>query len=374
MLHSSRLLLLPILLLSGATIASAAPAPKEDASSLLFPGGVADPVANIAYVTNTAGGIDAISLDKGELLWDTKDGARPLAVIGKKLAVQVPVAGKANEVRIVLLDTAAKGKKLSESDPVTFPDWVSIGGGYGRSFTSSGRIQKGGLFLKWEARAWYAGGARPTPEIERQARKNETRVAKVSLESGKVEMLPADKAPAEPQLPKELEKVVSQQYWTGSDWLKKPLIAGKVAAALVVTNLGGGKSRMSLKRWNLASGKEEETVKLMEGKELWPQVSEDGHYLFVHQALVKEQLPPGDYAWWVFDLETGKEVAKLPYDGPLSNAIVLGQRLYYMASGPRKFAPGPSVQPRSIKAVDLKTGKLTWERPIEGVKILPPLP
>src|SRR5215472_9076676 len=108
MLPSSRLLLLPIMLL-GATIASAAPAPKEDASSLLFPGGIADPVANIAFVTNTAGGIDAIDLNKGELLWDTKDAARPLAVVGKKLAVQVPIAGKANEVRIFLLDSAAKG-------------------------------------------------------------------------------------------------------------------------------------------------------------------------------------------------------------------------------------------------------------------------
>jgi hypothetical protein len=355
--------------------ARGAPVPKDDTPpSVPFPGGVADPAAKTAYVVNTAGGIDAIDLDKGATLWDTKDPARPVAVAAKKLVAQVPVAGKANVVRLVVLDTAAKGKKLSESDPITFPDWVSVGGGYGRSFTSSGRAHDGALLLTWEARAWYAGGARPTPEIEKAARKHETGVAKVNLESGKVEMLPADKAPPGPKLPKDLEKVSSQQYWTGSDWQTKPLVAGQVLAALEVKDQGSGKAAMSLKRWNLATGKEEEPVKLLEGKSLWPQVSADGRYLFVHQALVKEQLPEGDYAWWVFDLETGKQAAKLPYEGPLAEPVVLASRLYYLVSGPRKFGPGPMVQPRSVKAVDLKTGKVAWEHAIEGVKVLPPLP
>lgn len=365
-------LLAAALLLSAA---HAAPVPKDDTPPFVpFPGGIADPAAKTAYVVNTAGGIDAIDLDKGETLWDTKDPAKPLAVAGKKLIVQVAVAGKANAVRLVVLDTAAKGKKLSESDPVSFPDWVSIGGGYGRSFTSSARVEDGALLLTWDARAWYAGGAPPPPEVEKAARKHETGVAKVSLESGKVEMLAADKAPAGPKLPKELEKVASRQYWTGSDWQTKPLIAGKVVSALDVKDQGGDKAVMSLKRWDLATGKEEETVKLLEGKSLWPQVSGDGRHVFVHQALVKEQLPAGDYAWWVFDLETGKEVAKLPYEGALAEPVVIGSRLYYLVSGPRKIGPMPMVQPRSVKAVDLKTGKVAWEHAIEGVKILLPLP
>jgi hypothetical protein len=376
MSHSSRLAWLPALvLLAVFSAASAAPAPKDDApSSVPFPVGIADAAAKVAYVTNTAGGIDAIDLEKGDLLWDTKDPAKPVAVAGKKLVVQVPVAGKANAVKLVILDTAAKGKKLGESDAVTFPDWVSVGGDYGHSFTSRGRVQDGALLLSWDARAWYAGGARPTREIEERARKHDAGVAKVNLESGKVEMLPAEKAPADTPLPKELAKVISQQYWTGSDWQKKPIVAGKVAAALDLKNLGGDKAVLSLKRWDLASGKEEETVHLLEGRALWPQLAGDGRHLFVHQALVKEQLPAGDYAWWVFDLETGKQVAKLPYDGQLTDGVVLGSRLYYLASGPRKFAPGPTVQPRSVKAVDLKTGKLAWERPVQGVQILPPPP
>jgi hypothetical protein len=364
----------PLVVLLFLSSAHAAPAPEDKGSSSVpFPGGVADPGKKVAYVVNKAGGIDAIELDKGDLLWETKDPARPIALSGKKLLTQVPVTDKGNAVRIVALDTAEKGKKISESDPITFPDWVSISGGYGRSFTSSGRVQDGDLLLNWEARAWYAGGARPTPEIEERARKNEKGIGRINLESGKVEMLPADKAPAEPKLPKEVEKVTSQQYWTGADWQTKPLVAGKIVAALEVKDLGGGKALLSLNRWDL-SGKRYETATLLEGKSLWPQITADGRHLLVHQALVKEQLPEGDYAWWVFDLETGKQVAKLPYDSALMNPIVLGSRLYYVVSGPRKFAPGPSVQPQSVKAVDLKTGKVAWEHPIEGVKLLPPLP
>jgi outer membrane protein assembly factor BamB len=359
------------------SVAQAAPVPKDEApQSVPFPGGVADTSAKVAYVVNTSGGIDALDLDKGDLLWDTKDPAKPLAVAGKKLVAQVPVKDKANAIKVVVLDTAAKGKKVSESDAITFPDWVSVGGGYGRSFASRGTVLDGDLLLSWEARSWYAGGARPTPEREKAERRQESGVAKVSLEKGKVEMLAADKAPAGagPKVPKDLENVASQQYWTGSDWQTKALVAGTKLAALEVTDAGGGKSVMTLKRWDLTGGKEDEPVKLLEGKSLWPQVSSDGRYLFVHQAVPKEQLAEGDYAWWVFDLETGKQVAKLPYDGALAEPVVVGPRLYYMASGQRKLGPGPMVQPRSVKAVDLKTGKVAWEHDIEGVKILPPLP
>jgi hypothetical protein len=360
---------LAALLLCSAAVA--APAPKEGPPSVPFPAGIADPADKVAYVTNAAGGIDAVGLDKGDLLWDAKWPARPLAVVGKRLFAQVPVEGRANVVKILTLDTSAKGKKVRESDAVAFPEWVSVGGGYDRSFASSGRVRDGSLLLTWEARAWYAGGARPSPEVEKRARKLESGVAKVNLDSGKVEMLSADKAPAGPALPKELAKVVSHQYWTGSDWQKKPIVAGKVVAALEATDLGGGKSALTLKRWDLATGKEEESVKLLEGKALWPQVSADGRHLFVHQALVKEQLPKGDYAWWVFDLESGKQVAKLPYEGQLTDAVVLGSRVYYLSYVPRKIGPGATVEPRSVKAVDLATGKQAWERPVEGVKVFP---
>src|SRR5262249_2234244 len=142
------------------TAVHAAPAPDGESSpttSVPIPLGVADPAGKTGFVANDKGGIDVINLENGELLWDTKDANKPLAVVGKKLLAQAAVMGKANQVRVVVLNVGEKGKKVLESDPVTFPDWVSVGLTHGRSFTSSGKVVKGDLYLKWEARAWYAG-------------------------------------------------------------------------------------------------------------------------------------------------------------------------------------------------------------------------
>src|SRR5262249_38761729 len=232
----------------------AAPAPDGEASpttSVPIPLGVADLAGKTGFVANDKGGIDVINLENGELLWDTKDANKPLAVVGKKLIAQAPVMGKANQVRVLAVDVTEKGKKVLESDPRAFRDWVSVGLTHGRSFQSSGRVHKGDLLLKWEAHAFYAGGARPTEEIIRAAKKDATGVARIDLEKGKVEMLAPDKVPAQEtvKLPKELEKVTSQQYWTGSDWKTALFVNGKVASALAVEQQGD-KQRMSLKRWD----------------------------------------------------------------------------------------------------------------------------
>ena len=354
--------------------APAAPVPPADPapSFVSIPGGIVDPGNKVVYVTGESGNIEALNLEDGKLLWDSKDATKPLAVAGKKLIAQAPEKGKANAVRVVVLDGAEKGKKVLESDAVTFPDWVATGLAHGRSFASSAVLERNDLLLKWDARAWYAGGARPTPEIEKAARKEAHGVARVNLESGKVEMLADDKLPAEAtKLPKALENEKSRQYWTGSDWKTTPIATGGGFAALVQEDKGGP---LSLKRWD-AAGKPLETVELMKGKELWPMVSADGRHLLVHQALVKEQLPEGDYAWWVFSLETGKQVAKLPYEGNNGMAVV-GDRAFMVVAGQRKGPPRPGMweQPRTLKVFDIKSGKLAWEHAAEPHKMLPPLP
>jgi hypothetical protein len=174
-------------------------------------------------------------------------------------------------------------------------------------------------------------------------------------------------------LPESLAKTLSHQYWTGSDWKTELFVVGKTVSALTVKE-AGGLGAMALKRWDLDTGKPLETVELLRGKALWPQLSIDGGYLFVHQGVVKEQLPPGDYAWWVFSLETGKQVGKFPFESVLNNVVVYGSRAYHLVDGKVKFQPGPTVQPRSLRAIDLMSGKILWERPVEGQKVLPPLP
>ncbi len=339
-----------------------------------LPIGVADAEGKVGYVPGAKGGVEAINLETGEVLWTTKDNAKPLALSGKLLAAQVAVPGKANSIRIAVLDRNEKGKQVKLSDPVEFPDWVSVDVTYGRSFSSQAHIEKGELLLKWKANAFYAGGAPPPPQVIEAAKKQASGIARVNLETGKVTMQPPDKAPTEPKvkLPESLAKLTSQQYWTGSDWKTDLFVVGNTVSALAVKDVGGGVREMTLKRWDLKTGEPLKSVELLRGKELWPQVSQDGRFVFVHQALVKEQLPPGDYAWWVFSLESGKQLGKFPYEGNLANLTVLGPRAYYLA-GDTKIGL-KQLQPRFLRAVDLKNGKMIWEHEVEGQKVLLPLP
>lgn len=352
----------------------AAHAQGDSVKPALLPIGVTDADHKVGYVQGAKGGVEALNLENGDVLWTTKESGTPLVAFGKLLVVQRPVAGKANCVRIAVLDTSEKGKEMQLSDEVVFPEWVSVGVEYGRTFSSQARILKGTLLLKWKANAFYAGGARPTPEIEEAARKEASGVAQVDLKSGKVAMLDLAKAPAEDKvkLPAELAKIASQQYWTGSDWKTEPFVVGKTVSALSLKEEGGNKATLSLKRWSLETGKPLETVELLRGKSLWPQVSLEGSHVFVHQAIPKEQLPAGDYAWWVFSLESGKQIAKFPHQS-LNQVAVYGKQAYHLV-GSDRIGPGREVQPRSLRAIDLATGKMAWERPVEGVRVLLPRP
>jgi hypothetical protein len=151
-----------------------------------------------------------------------------------------------------------------------------------------------------------------------------------------------------------------------------PVIVGDKVMSLAVEP-AGQEQKLVRKAWDLASGKELEPATLLQGKSLFTMPGGDGKHVAVHQGVVKESLPPGDYAWWVFDLESGKEVAKFPYEEQTTGISVVGPRAYYVVQTqkPGGFA---GVITRTLKAVDLKSGKVVWDRGVESTKIIPPPP
>jgi hypothetical protein len=166
---------------------------KKFTPATLMPGaGVADPAAKVGFFPNTTGGIDALDLANGKLLWTSKDAHRPLLASADRLFAQKNL-DKPNQIRVVILDSTREGKRVLESETITLPDWVSVTVAYGRSYRSNARLDMNVLFLSWEARAFYAGGARPTPEIEKAARKEASGVLRIDLTTGKFEQLDKDK-------------------------------------------------------------------------------------------------------------------------------------------------------------------------------------
>jgi hypothetical protein len=340
----------------------------------VFPGGIIDRQAGVVYVQDVSGAIEAVDLATGKVQWRTDSFAQPLALLPDRLLVQAPVKGKGNVVYLVQLDIADKGKQLRISDPITFPDWVNTGTAHGRSFQSLLSGTKGGaVLLSWEARAWYAGGARPTPEIEKAARKEAHGIAEVDLKTGKVTMRDGEKVPMPDEvLPKNVEKLESAQYWTGSSWQKKPFLSGPKVVSFSRTKQGPDDVLM-LETWDRLSGKPDLPVELMRGKELWLHLGADKRHLFVHQALVPEKLPKGDYAWWVFDVTNGQPTAKIPFEPGVQSIAVVGKTVYYVTEQ-TKLGPKGGQRTRLLKAVNAASGQEVWQLAIYAPPVLPPLP
>lgn len=176
--------------------------------------GVPDPLGKTGFFPNTIGGIDALDLATGKVLWSSKEANRPLFATDIRLFAQ-------RGATIHVLHTAENGKPVLEAKPLGFPAWVSVDVAYGRSFRSSVRVEGKTMWLSWEARAFYAGGAPPPPKLEKAARKEAAGVVRVDLDTGKVESLDAENIAA--------GEVLSNAAGRGQPqgWYVNPSVAGR---------------------------------------------------------------------------------------------------------------------------------------------------
>ena len=348
-------------------------ADAELAQPVFLPRGVADPGGRTGYVTNAAGGIDALDLLTGEQLWSTAVGSRPLALVGNRLAAQRPRQEKTNALEIVVLDVTQQGTLVLISDPVVFPEWVSVAPATEESFTYRIFIDDHHLLLDWHARGRYQGGAAPPPQILAQATQDATGTARIHLETGQVEMLPHTPHAAA-HLPEGLQHVTSRPYLAGSSWQTEAWIASKKLSAFV-SKESEGREALYLMTWDVSTGQAHEPILLVTGKALVPYVTPEGRYLFIHPEVPPAPQPAENQAWWVFSAETGQPLATLSYEPGAQEACVVGARVYYLVEGPSPpLASGGAVLPRTLKARELASDQVLWERPLQGRRVSKPPP
>jgi hypothetical protein len=160
----------------------------------ILPGkGIADPFDKTGFFPNTSGGIDALNLATGKVLWSSQKANVPLLTTPKYLFA---LKGNGNQLRVIKLDTEKQGKLLFESLPIPLPTWASVETVYRRSFRSSVRSNSNGLFLIWEAKAFYEGGIQPPPGVIEKERKEKTGVERIDSNTGKIESLDIKKIAA----------------------------------------------------------------------------------------------------------------------------------------------------------------------------------
>ena len=341
----------------GLTAAAAAAGP-------LLPCGVADPGGRTGFLANAHGGVDAVDLATGDLLWDV-DGAKwPALAEDDRLYAWAPVHG--NGLRVAAFDRMQGGRRLLESEDVVFPDWVSVEEAPGRSFAVRWRLERGRLVLDWEARAWFSG-PHATPQAEADARRHAEGQARIDLETGKVETAPAVSPAAPPPRPKELEKAVVR--WQGA--------TGDSQAALVLEEADG---RQKLSLWLWDADKVAPPKELLAGKRLLALPTIDERLLCLRDASPSpdQGAAPDDrarYGWSLFFADSGDRLAQAPYEPGTEGVAVVGQRAFFLVAGQLQGPIDRSfVRPRRLRAFDLRTGKSLWERPVEGKLCSPPAP
>ncbi len=370
--HCGRLGSLLLLGALTAGTASSAPAPvtapvSSPVPPIQLPAGIANAAGNTGFFAAVSG-IDAIDLATGSMLWQTHEAQRPLLVDGDHLLAQAGV--KRNRLRILRLDLTRKGECDLESDPVVFPAWVVTGEAPGHSFSAHWRIDKHQLVLQWEASAWYAGKSKPTPEQETAARKHAAGIARIDLRSGQVEMTPAAPAvvPPPPPLPEQLEKkAVRWQRLIGTHW---KVLALEEAA---------GRQRLVLHTWDRQSEKCLGEKELLRGTRLLTRVTLDDDVLCLRESSPspdeRGSLMPRKTSgwWWLFSAHTGERIGRVPDEPGMHALAVHGKRVFYLLPGTlRGSLAEPSIQPRTLKVLDLSSGKKLWERPVAGKWIAPP--
>ena len=182
----------------------------------------------------------------------------------------------------------------------------------------------------------------------------------MDLRNGRLETFPA-RLPEEAVPAADLSRrVVRWQGTVGTDF-----------KALILEEYVSGQ-KLVLHSWG-PGGKEGPARELLSGSRLVARSTLDGHHLCLRDAGPSGGPRPADEAsrdWSVVTTAAGEQAGRLPYHPGTQSVSVLGRRAYCsVAGGVRVPLDGTAIQPRTLRAVDLTSGKTVWERPLAGVTV-----
>jgi hypothetical protein len=330
-----------------------------------LPGGLADPAGRTGYLANPHGGIDAIDLKNGELLWTTTEAEKPLFLQGSRLVAQAGT--KRNRIRILVFDAAQQGQCVLESDPVVLPPWVVAGEAVGHSFDGRWRLEHNQAILTWTATARYVGPNQPTPKQQAAAERHACGTARIDLDTGQVQLGEAEPALAEPTPPGDLIENMSVRWQA---------VRGGRFWALIREGLSD-RELLVLRSWD-TSGKSLTRQELARGKQVLVLPTLDGQHLCLREAPPRPdpkapRKPDQEHAWAIFTIDTGLPLARLPYEpGTQAITILAGRAFIAVADAVNGRLDQPQLQTRTLRAVDIKSGKLLWEHAVAGRLLIPP--
>lgn len=348
-----------------------------------LPGGVADFAGKTGYLCNPKGGIDAVDLETGKVVWHSDEASQPLIVYKGLVLAQEEI--KVNPFKIIGLNVT-DGKRVLVSDPIqneveipAFSLWLDA------------RIREGHLYLDWgnftPRRAEDAaledvatGRIKRLPKDGHTTRHQSTtdylKIAKIAAdaESMGARYILSTGVVAKLENPKPRELFEGRAL--REIQFKKRWIAGG-ALALHVHKIEDEATTDLLVCWDSKTGKHLHSV-VMQVKEHPSQKipsaprtegrASQGHLTlgyngrFVVSYYTDRGLGAGPVK--LLSVPTGKWQGpfRLEYDDKaVANFCPVGSRLFYVGRGEGKAADDVFF-PQTLKAVDMATERVLWER------------
>jgi hypothetical protein len=365
--------LLPVLGLVGLLTPMKLSAGEETAAKpILFPEGVIDPEMRTAFVSNPKGGIQAIRLEDGEVLWTNETCAgEPWLVAGPRLI--------ARGERLLVLDLKNQGKLLRQCDALDYPK-VNIPERCTVSFPLwNPRVADNSLEARWYAVAFIdRSKGRPFPFQAWTAFNKAVPfgTVKINLETGRAVLqtdaktadvtgaLMPEAAKPDQQVPAVLKGKLTgvwQQYYKDENG-RITLVGDRlVGVSMTLEKMGQEYQKIvTLNSWDIKTGNAGEALVLVKDKAI----------NIANIVLTEDRRHAGvvfsNSTLTIYSLTDGKLLAK-EVKGVSSpdRAFVDGKRLYYAQVGVGKQTPN------TLKSLDLASGKLAWERALKARSTIP---
>jgi hypothetical protein len=303
-----------------------------------------------------AGGVDAVDLSAGKLLWTTTGAAKPLLLAGGRLVAQAESAVADNRLRLVVLDAKGGGEELLEAT-VPLPEDVSVAvdDGLGTTFRTTARLREGRAVVSWRYSRQEVSGARTGPDDGVRVTAG---AVGMDLETGYAEPLaPEQLAPVpEGQVPDRVARSIEPGSLRGPLWQIEATLAG------IERRRGDRGWHTVLRRWQADTGQALPEAVLFGDELTFRYASANGAHLLASQRL----RPPGaGWAWKIYSQETGEQVAEVRQPSPAAWFFLAGPSLFFEAPPTaRPSEPGRFVDPSfKLRAIRLTNGEVLWEWP-----------
>jgi hypothetical protein len=330
----------------------AAPAGKTDSPFEMLPGVIVDPGSERLYLMNPQGGIDALELASGKLLWTAQGAGKPLAAFDDRLAAQAEPARGSRSLPIALLRTK-DGARIDASIEVPMPAAVmppSIDNRLGFESSVDARAEQDGLLVWWTVTSRQISGL-PRPASVR----NDSGAALIDLQTYRATTLAPEQARA--RLRSATSSATSRLAGTEGLYFP-PQPVGQFFVSVKLGPASAGQPAV-LKRWSAETGEPLPHTDLGPGY-VASSVSAD-QSLFLAVSRASTTAP--DYLWSLYAIASGERVAQARLPDSAQPFFVWHSILIYEAAPASRSAGGNRVEePLALSGLNLKTGAQIWKR------------